>query len=149
LAGTFIVSVGVGALEATAGTTSRHALLNQLQRAAVPAAGAGFQATRAPAPGRALLLTMGPNRAAVANRLAVRLTDHGRPVSGARVRISFSMPSMNMWNAYVAALTPEGAGRYTTTVPVLGMTGAWQLRVAIASARATESHVSVIDRMPS
>ena len=90
-----------------------------------------------------MVVALGPNRASVANRLAIRLTDHGRPVSGARVRVSFSMPSMGMWNAYTAVLTPAGAGRYAGTVPVLGMAGQWQLRIDVAARLSGTSPVTV------
>jgi YtkA-like len=152
LAGTSAVLLGTGALAATASTTGRHALLAQLQRAATstPSRGsAGFQVARVSPAGRSVDLAMVPNRVAVSNRLSVRLTDHGRPVSAARVAIAFSMPSMNMSNAYVAVLRPEEAGSYTTIVPVLGMVGSWELRVLVAPHRGSTFHVSVIDRIAS
>ena len=42
------------------------------------------------------------------------------------------MPSMGMWNAYMAVLAPAGVGRYSAVVPVLGMAGRWQLRIDVA-----------------
>ena len=145
------VLLGIAALAATADTTSRHALNAQLERAAVPTGATvtqGFRVTRTSSgTGSSMVVALGPNRASVANRLAIRLTDHGRPVSGARVRVSFSMPSMGMWNAYTAVLTPAGAGRYAGTVPVLGMAGQWQLRIDVAARLSGTSPVTVTDRL--
>jgi hypothetical protein len=147
------VLLGIGTLAATASTTSRHALIAQLERGAVPpraTATQGFRVTRTSSGPRSfVVLALGPNRASVANNLHIRLTDHGRPVSGARVRVSFSMPSMGMWNAYTAVLAPAGIGRYAATVPVLGMAGRWQLRIDVAVSPDGTSRVTVTDRLGS
>ena len=148
LASVLVVLLGIVALAATASTTSRHALLGELERAAVPArasGGRGFRVARMSATGSSIVLVLGPNRAHVANSLALRLTDHGRPVSGARVRVSFSMPSMGMWNAYMAVLAPAGVGRYSAVVPVLGMAGRWRLGVVVVSGVGGSSRFVVMD----
>jgi hypothetical protein len=79
--------------------------------------------------------------------VSVRLTRHGRSLTGARVKVSFSMPSMNMWKAYTTVLKPAGIGRYESTVPVLGMAGHWQLRVKVSPRASSAFSVTITDRM--
>jgi hypothetical protein len=97
--------------------------------------------------GYAVVLSSAPNSASGPNRMSVRVTRHGRPLTGARVRLSFSMPSMNTWQAYTTVLKPSGPGRYEATVPVLGMAGAWQLRVRVSPRSSAAFLVTIIDRM--
>jgi hypothetical protein len=141
---------GVGALAATASTTSRRALLNELQTAAAPArptSGPGVRILRPARSGYSVVLSSAPNSASGPNRVSVRLTRHGRSLTGARVKVSFSMPSMNMWKAYTTVLKPAGIGRYESTVPVLGMAGHWQLRVKVSPRASSAFSVTITDRM--
>ncbi len=141
---------GVGALAATASTPSRQALLNELQTAATPARAASGPGVRIVGPARSgysVTLSSSPNEASGPNRVSIRVTRHGRPVIGARVRLSFSMPSMNMWRAYTTGLNPAGTGRYGATVPVLGMAGHWQLRVRVSPRSSSTFSVAITDRM--
>jgi YtkA-like len=141
---------GVGALAATASTPSRRAVLDQLQTAAAPArpaSGPGVRIVHPTRSGYAVVLSLAPNLASGPNRMSVRVTKHGRPLTGARVKLSFSMPSMNMWQAYTTVLTPAGLGRYEATVPVLGMAGRWQLRISVSPRACTAFPVTVTDRM--
>jgi hypothetical protein len=143
---------GVGALAATASTTSHRALLHELQTAAVPARppfgpGPGVRILRPARSGYSVVLASAPNSASGPNRVSVRLTRHGRSLSGARVELSFSMPSMNMWKAYTTVLKPAGMGRYEATVPVLGMAGRWQLGVRVSPRASTTFSVTITDRM--
>jgi YtkA-like len=143
---------GVAALAATATSPTRHQLLGELQRAATPArtaAVAGFGADRRAPTGVSLTMALTPNRASGPNRVWVRIARRGRPLSGARVAVVFSMPSMNMWNVYSASLAPAGAGRYVATLPVLGMAGRWRLGVAVAPPKGHRFRVAVTDRMSS
>ena len=126
------VLLAVGVLAATASTPGRSSVLRQLERPAthggVRVASGGLKAVLR---GQRYRLALGlmPNRAAVRNRLSVQLSDHGRPLDGARVTVTFSMPVMNMWGALTTRLVPTGNGTYTTSLPVLGMAGSWQLRL--------------------
>jgi len=143
---------GVGALAATASTPSRRALLNELQTAAVPArpaSGPGVRIVRPARSGYAIVLSLAPNSASGPNRVSVRVTRHGQSLTGARVKLSFSMPSMNMWQAYTTVLKTSGPGRYKATVPVLGMAGRWQLRVSVSPRSSAAFPVTVTDRMGS
>jgi hypothetical protein len=92
-------------------------------------------------------LVIAPNRAAVRNRISVALTKRGRPVDGAQVTLTFSMPAMNMWNAFALQLAPSGDGAYSATEPVVGMTGLWQVRARATLAGASTFTFTVIDRV--
>ncbi len=109
-AGIALVVLAIGVAANT--TSSRTSLYSQLQRPATFA--------RATA-------TFASDRAGVPNRLALRL-----PLDGARVAVSFSMPSMNMWNGFTGTLTQTGRGTYAMTVPVLGMPGTWLIQFHVA-----------------
>ena len=136
VAAVFAVLLGIGAL-ALSPTPGRHALLDQLQRPATagettalghaPSAPARF--VRHSGTGYSVAVTMTPNRANGPIGLSIHVFGRGRPLSGARARVSFSMPSMHMWRAYSAALRASAGGRYGAAIPVLGMAGDWRLRI--------------------
>jgi hypothetical protein len=142
--------LGITALAATASIPTRHALLDQLQRAAIPqhaAASRDLQVVRRAGNGYSVTVVLTPNRASGPNRLSVRLAGSGRPLGDAQVTVAFSMPSMKMWNGYTATLAPAGAGRYLATVPVIGMAGRWQLRLDVVRRAGRGFGVTVDDRM--
>ena len=144
------VLLGITALAASAGTPTRRALLDQLQQAATPRpapSGPGLRVIRRAGGGYLVTVALTPNRPGGPNGVLVRLARNGRPLTGARVTITFSMPSMKMWNAYTADLTVGDGGRYATTIPVIGMTGRWRLWVDIAPRVGTAFRVTVDDRM--
>lgn len=142
--------LGIGALAATANTPSRRALMHELQRPAlaapVPAAG-GLVAMRRVRSGYSVALQLSPNRAAHPNRLLVRLAGPRRPSAQAKVAMSFSMPSMDMWGAYTVTLKPLGHGRYVAMVPVLGMAGDWRLSTTVTAPGTRAARMSVTDPM--
>lgn len=128
------------------GRPTRSSLLRSLQQPARSAATSVGQLSRAVrVRDYTLALQMAPNRAAASNRLTVRLTDGARPVTGSRVTVSFSMPSMNMWDAYSSPLRRTGRGLYSATVPVLGMPGLWRLSVHVARPGSRALDVAVDD----
>ncbi len=144
------VQLGLAALAATATPPSVGDLLKQQQRPAVfPAASAG--------PGRVQTsirvghdragLTIAPNRATVRNAISVSITYRGRPVGDARITVTFSMPTMAMWNAFALTLAERRGGRYSASVPVVGMTGLWQLHVQITPPGAQSTSFIVADRV--
>jgi hypothetical protein len=139
-------AAAIGALAAASAPTSRRALLAGLQVPARPAS-PGFYTARHPAHGVLVAVALGPNRAAVPNVISARIDERGRPLIGARVTVSFSMPSMDMWRAYTKSLSADGGGRYTASIPVLGMTGRWQLRIDVAPPRGRAFRVDVSDRL--
>ena len=77
----------------------------------------------------------------------MRVLRHGRSLSGAQARVSFSMPSMNMWNAYAAPLRASADGHYAAAIPVLGMAGSWRLRIEVTTRSGRSFQVVVRDRI--
>jgi YtkA-like len=149
IAGCALAAVlGVGALAATASPSSRQTLMSQLHRAARVSRGSGTTLAGVTRDGYRVTVLVTPDRVTAPDYLSVRVTRHGRVVRGAHVGIAFSMPSMNMWNAYSASLVATGA-RYSATVPVLGMTGDWQLRVRVHPPGTRGFAVVMPDRMTS
>jgi YtkA-like len=104
------------------------ALRSQLEKPAVSSAHANtatFVVRRGPYRLRA---SLSPNLATRPEQLRVNVMRGGRPVGGARIRVVFSMPAMNMWRAFTSSLIPGARGLYVRQEPVLGMAGLWQLR---------------------
>ncbi|HET7051225.1 MAG TPA: hypothetical protein VFI54_23365 [Solirubrobacteraceae bacterium] len=132
-------------------TQGRRALLDQLQRAATQPRGAAAPAragfVRRSSTGYVIAVTLTPNRATGPIGLSLRVLRHGRSLHGARVRVGFSMASMNMWNAYTAALSALPDGRYAANIPVLGMAGSWRLRIVVTPRSGRPFHVTVNDRI--
>lgn len=130
--------LGIGAL-ALSPTQGRRALLEQLQRPAAPghttalgnAAAPPARFVRGSGRGYSVAVALTPNRANGPIGLSIHVLRHGRSLTGARAHASFSMPSMNMWNAYTTALRASAGGRYAAAIPVLGMAGDWRLRIDV------------------
>jgi hypothetical protein len=133
-----VVPLGVGAL-ALSPTHNRRGLLDQLQRPAAPGHTAALGSVSAPPArfvrrsrtGYSVTVALTPNRANGPIGLSIHVFRHGRSLTGARAHASFSMPSMNMWNAYTTALHASAGGRYAAAIPVLGMAGDWRLRIDV------------------
>ncbi len=137
-------------LAVTNRSQSRGALLSALQRPAplpVASVGSGPVDHVMRSGPWTITLRRSPNKASLRNRIAVGITENGRPLDGAAVTATYSMPSMNMWNGLRTALPPSGPGGYAVTEPVLGMPGVWQLRIAIAPRGGRALTVVVNDRM--
>jgi hypothetical protein len=93
-----------------------------------------------------LELRLMPNRAALPGTVSVKLLKAGRPVNGARVKLTFSMLEMDM--GQLSGLLPQTApGRYAHAGPVLGMGGRWGLRFDVAPPGAKPFSVTVVDRI--
>jgi hypothetical protein len=147
-----LLAVAGAALAVTSATPSRHQLLAALGRPATQVAirpMAGTYAVTAHAGDYRLQLQVGPNRAPVENALSLRVTEHGRPLAGAQVQIGFSMPAMNMWHVFTIrpAAGRAGAGVYRARVPIVGMSGTWQLRVRVTRRSAPPVNVNFNDRL--
>ena len=146
--------LGIGAL-ALSPTQGRHALLAQLQKPATSAQpvapGRGLadpaRFVRRSGTGYSVTVTLTPNHANGPIALSMSLFGHGRALSGARTRVSFSMPSMNMSNAYTAPLRASADGHYAAAIPVLGMAGRWRLRLAVTPRSGRPFDVVVDDRI--
>ncbi len=120
-----IIALALGVAAVTASSSTRTSLYSQLQRPAIT---------------HHVELAFATNRASLPNRLSLRLPD-----DAARVTVSFSMPSMNMWNGLTGTLVPSGHGTYSMRVPVLGMPGTWLLQFRVAP-RAGAAYTVAVDR---
>jgi copper transport protein len=88
---------------------------------------------------------LSPNRAAVPNSFAVKITRGGKPVTGADVVLTFEMLDMEMGNqAY--RLTETDPGLYVHEAPALVMVGHWGLSFNVAPRGATPFDVLLVDR---
>jgi YtkA-like len=88
-----------------------------------------------------------PNRAGVRNRVALAVSKGDRPLTDARVTVTYSMPAMNMANVFTGSLRHDALGSYCALQPALGMPGAWQLRFEVTPRDARPFTVLVEDRM--
>jgi YtkA-like len=135
------------AVALTSGRPSASSVLSRLERpASIPVAGAPttLHAGRA---GYRLALTTTPNRATVPDRLSVILTRGGRPLTGASVTVSFSMPAMKMFDVFEARMSPAGRGTYSAAEPIVGMAGLWRLSVRVVEPGRSLRTLVVDDRM--
>ena len=148
-----VPALAIGGLAATASSQTRGSVLRQLERPAAvvrPAPAVDARAGKAAitAGGLRFVVRMTPNHAAVHDRLSVAVSAGGRPVAGARVSVSFSMPAMDMWSGLTTQLPASGPGTYSATEPILGMPGVWQLRVTIGAPGQPTTSFLVNDRLP-
>jgi copper transport protein len=86
-----------------------------------------------------------PNRAAVPNSFAVRITRGGRPVRGADVTTTFAMLDMEM-GQQASNLAETAPGVYRRTLPALVMVGHWGLSFEVAPPGAQPFTVVLVDR---
>ncbi len=122
-----VVALAFGVAAVTAGSTTRNSLYSQLQR---------------PAMTHQVEVTFATNRASVRNRLSLKL-----PADAARVTVSFSMPSMNMWNGLTGTLVRSGQGTYSMSLPVLGMPGTWMMQFHIVPPHGAAYTVAIDHRL--
>jgi copper transport protein len=95
--------------------------------------------------GYRLDLRVAPNRAAVPNDFAVRITRGGAPVRGADVTTSFAMLDMEMGQqAY--RLTETQPGVYRRSAPALVMVGHWGLTFRVAPRGGSPFEVLIVDK---
>ena len=160
-----VAVLGAGILAATSTTQGRSAVLAQLERPATPSA---QSATSAPAPSPVYRtvtvgpgpvrvrtaagsyrvgLSLAPNHAAARDGVTITLTRAGRTVSGAKIALSYSMPTMGMPQVLASTQRPRTAGTYYSLDPELAMPGTWQLRFAVTPPGAAPFTVIVNDRM--
>jgi len=90
-------------------------------------------------------LRVSPNRAAVPNDFAVRITRNGAPIRGAEVVATFTMLDMEM-PAQSYRLSESAAGTYAHSAPVLVMVGHWGLSFDIRPRGAQPFTVLLLDR---
>jgi copper transport protein len=90
-------------------------------------------------------LRLTPNRPAVPNRFAVRVTQGGRPVTGAKVTASFAMVEMDMGSS-AYRLRERSPGVYSGKTAGLIMAGHWRLGVKVDPPAGAPFAVRVVDR---
>jgi copper transport protein len=89
-------------------------------------------------------LRVTPNKAAVDNAFAVRITKGGKPVTGADVTQTFAMLDMEMpTQAY--RLREASPGLYVKSAPALVMVGRWGLTLEIAPRGQAPFDVVLVD----
>jgi copper transport protein len=86
-----------------------------------------------------------PNKAAVPNAFAVKVTKHGKPVKGADVTATFTMLDMDM-APQEYKLSPQGPAIYgRKSIPSLVMVGRWGLTFSIAPPGQRPFDVQLVD----
>jgi copper transport protein len=95
--------------------------------------------------GYRLEFSVSPNRAAVQNTVAVRITRGGAPVHGATVIGGFAMLDMEM-GTQSYRLDEVAPGLYQRSAPVLVMVGHWSLAFEIAPPGRQRFRVLLVDR---
>jgi copper transport protein len=95
--------------------------------------------------GYQLQFNVDPNRAAVPNQFAVRITKNGRPVTGVDVTATFTMLDMEM-QSQSYKLSESSPGLYEHSAPALVMVGHWGLSFAFAPPGGTPFNVLIEDR---
>ena len=86
-----------------------------------------------------------PNRAAVPNSFAVRITRGGQPVRGADVTATFAMLDMEM-GTQEYRLAETAPGLYQHAAPALVMVGHWGLSFGVAPRGEKPFDVLLVDR---
>ena len=95
--------------------------------------------------GYQLQIGVNPNRAAVPNQFALRLTKNGRPVTGATVTATFTMLDMEM-QSQIYKLSESSPGLYEHSAPALVMVGHWGISYGITPPGGTAFNVLIEDR---
>ena len=95
--------------------------------------------------GYTLQVLVDPNKAAAPNSFALRLTRHGKPVTGADVTLAFAMLDMQMPNQEYQ-LTETSPGVYTRQAPALVMVGHWGLTFNVTPKNGPPFTALVVDR---
>lgn len=95
--------------------------------------------------GYQLAFHVDPNKAAVPNEFAVRISKNGKPVQSADVTASFTMLDMEMQQQSYK-LDESSPGLYQRAAPALVMVGHWGLSFAITPPGGTPFTVLLVDR---
>jgi copper transport protein len=95
--------------------------------------------------GYQLQIGVNPNRAAVPNEFALRLTKNGRPVTGADVTATFTMLDMEM-QSQIFKLSESSPGLYEHSAPALVMVGHWGISYGVTPRGGTTFNVLIEDR---
>jgi copper transport protein len=91
-----------------------------------------------------LAVHVDPNRAAQPSTFTLRLTQNGKPVTGARVTLRFAMLDMEM-GTQAYTLPERSPGTYVRTTPALVMVGHWGVSYQVEPQGAQPFTVIVVD----
>lgn len=108
--------------------------------------GPGPVNTTVPAGPYAVAFRLTPNLASRTGSITVAVTRRGRPVSGARVRMTVRMLDMNM-GSFAIPLPEHASGTYGRMFPVVGMSGRWGFGLQITPRHGRVFRVALTDRM--
>ena len=108
--------------------------------------GPGPVNTTVPAGAYSVVFRLTPNLASLTGSIAVAVTEHGRPVTGARVLVTVRMLNMNM-GSFALPLPERAAGTYGRMFPVVGMGGRWGFELAVTPRHGHAFRVMLTDRM--
>ena len=107
--------------------------------------GPGPVATTVEKAGYTVEVRVDPNRAAVPNRFQVRISQDGKPVTGAIVTATFAMLDMEMGTqAYKLPETDPGV--YEREAPALVMVGHWGLTIDVEPPGGAPFTVTILDK---
>jgi copper transport protein len=96
--------------------------------------------------GYTLQVLVAPNRAAVPNDFALKITRNGKPVTGADVTVTFAMLDMEM-GTQEFRLTETSPGVYSRPAnPALVMVGHWGLSFQVTPKGGQAFTALVVDR---
>jgi copper transport protein len=95
--------------------------------------------------GYLLQLSVSPNRAALPNSFAVKITKNGMPVRNADVLLTFEMLDMQMQNQEYR-LSEAAPGVYSRAAPALVMVGHWGLNFNVTPRGGVPLDVVLVDR---
>jgi copper transport protein len=94
--------------------------------------------------GYTLQMLVSPNKAAIPNNFALKITKNGKPVSGANVTLGFAMLDMEMANQEYQ-LRETQPGVYTRPAPALVMVGHWGLSFNVTPKGGTPFTAFIVD----
>jgi copper transport protein len=94
--------------------------------------------------GYTLQMLVSPNKAAIPNNFALKITKNGAPVRGANVTLGFAMLDMEMANQEYQ-LREVQPGVYTRPAPALVMVGHWGLSFNVTPQGGTPFSVFIVD----
>jgi copper transport protein len=93
-----------------------------------------------------IAVSVAPNRAAVPNSYQVAVTRNGKPVTGAAVKLRFTMLDMDMGQqVYELQESPAGSGVYRHDAPAFVMVGRWGVDVNVTPPSGQPFDVLVLD----
>lgn len=94
--------------------------------------------------GYTLQMLVNPNKAAIPNKFALRITKNGAPVTGANVTLGFAMLDMEMANQEYQ-LRETQPGVYSRPAPALVMVGHWGLSFNVTPKGGTPFTAFIVD----